>query len=117
MNSWGVYLIAAAALVGVLAPQIAGVASLSREGADLRCAEGVRATLDSLRPGMAVVFSFDAWPLSDPILLGGTAISVSYGNGTVTLPVEWQLPSLTLSPSVPYRAWLANGTVQVAPVG
>lgn len=117
MNSWGVYLLAAAALVGVLAPQLVGVATLSREAADWRCADGVRAAIDTLRPGMSVVLSFGAWPTDDPVRLGGRAVSIDYGNGTVTFPVQWQVPTLTLSPSASYRAWLAGGEVQVTPVG
>ena len=117
LNSWGLYLIASGLLVGMMSPQLLKMTSDSREGSDLRCADGVGAALDSLRPGMAISFSFGSWPWADPIHLGGLQISVVDGNGTMTLPSAWELPNETISPFVSYRAWLAGDLVRVAVAG
>ena len=117
MNSWGVYLIASVALIGVLSPQLVGVTRDSREGADWRNADGIRAVLDALRPGMVITFSFGAWSTSDEVYIGGNLVSVSYGNGTISLPTTWSLPDVVLSPSVSYRAWLDGDEVQVTRAG
>ena len=108
---------ASAALLVVMTPQMVSLTGMSREAADWRCADGVRAVIDSLRPGVSVVLSFSAWPWKDPVHLSGNEVSVEYGNGTVRLPLEWAAPVLTLEPSTPYRVWLLGGQVQVLPLG
>jgi len=90
---------------------------MSREGADLRCAESVQLVVDSLHPGEIVVLSLDAWPADDPLLLAGRVVSVDYGNGSIVLPVTWNLPNTTLRPTGVYRVWLAEGGVQVESLG
>jgi hypothetical protein len=117
LNSWGVYLIASAALVGALTPQLLGVMEDSREGADWRIADGIRVALDALRPGIALTLSYGTWSSSDTVHLGGREVSIAYGNGTITLPTVWNLPNVTLTPSVSYRAWLSGATVQVTQAG
>ncbi len=116
-NSWGIYLIASAVLVGIMTPQLMGVAGDSREGADWRCADGVRAALDALRPGVTIVMACESWPGGDPIKLGGTQVSAAYGSGTIVFPSRWRLPNVTLVPSATYRAWLDGAQVQVTPIG
>ena len=113
LNSWGVYLVASAALIGVMAPQLASVASLSREGADWRSADGVAVALDSLRPGVTLAITFGGWPSNDAIVLGGHRVSISYGNGTFDLASRLPLPNMTLTPFTSYRAWLSGGDVEV----
>ena len=100
-----------------MAPQLSGVAGLSREGADWRCADGVRAAIDSLRPGIQLVTTFGAWPSKDTIQLSGREVSVSYGNGTLRMGVEYELPAMTLVPFATYRLWLAGGSVEVTSLG
>jgi len=117
LNSWGLYLIAAGALVGLMSPQLIGVAADSREGTDWRYADGIRAALDSLSPGMTIVLTYGSWPGADPIHLSGRLISVAYGNGTISLSSRWDLPSMTMSPFLSYRAWIAGTEVQVTTIG
>lgn len=111
------YLLASFSLLAMMTPQMMGVARMSREGADLRCAESFQLVVDSLHPGESVVLSLDAWPADDPLLLAGRAVSVYYGNGSIVLPVIWRLPDTTLSPTGVYRVWLAEGGVQVESLG
>ena len=85
MNAWGVYLIASAALVGALSPQLSGTAEDSREGCDYRVADGMRSVVDSLRPGMAVTISFSDWSTGDPAHLSGHEIRFASGNWTVIM--------------------------------
>lgn len=117
LNSWGVYLVASAALILVLSPQLTGAARGSREGADWRYADGVKNVLDALRPGISVGLSYGASSSGDPLHLEGHRISCAYGSGTISLPTRWALPNATLSPSVNYLVWLSGGEVQVAQVG
>lgn len=116
LDSWGVYAFASVALVLLLTPQLAGVVRLSREGADLRDLDGAGAVIDSLSPGITMVFAFGAPHLSDSLQLGGHAVSCSDGQGTVSVPVRWALPNFTLSPAVQYRLSLVKGTVMVSQV-
>ncbi|MDG6985188.1 MAG: hypothetical protein JRM73_00380 [Nitrososphaerota archaeon] len=117
LDSWGVYLVAAAALVLMLSPSLAATAKASREGADLRYLEGVRAVLASLRPGVGVEFSFGGWPPSDPITMDGNALTCSYGGGALELNSSRALPGMTLYPGVLYLAQLSSGAVEVTRVG
>jgi len=116
-NSWGVYLLASFSLLAIMSSQMSGVAQTSREGADLRCADGVQSIVDSLHPGITVELSIDAWPGADPVHLEGRTISVDYGQGSIALPVVWPLSNSTISPSLSYLVWLAGGVVQVKPLG
>jgi hypothetical protein len=117
LNSWGLYLIASAALVLMLGPPLTGVARDSREGADWRSVDGVRQVLDGLRPGIALDFSYGSSPTADSIHLAGSFVSCDYGSGTISLPSRWTLPSTTLLPTVHYTASLTGEEVQVAQLG
>ena len=116
LDSWGVYVFASMALILLLTPQLAGVVQLSRKGADLRDLDGARAVIDSLRPGVTVVFAFGEAHLSDALALSGNSVSCYDGNGTISVPVRWALPNLTLAPSVRYRLSLVQGAVAVSQV-
>ncbi len=116
LNSWGLYLIASAALLLVLSPLLFGTAGAAREGADWRNADGVRAVLDNLRPGTAVRFSY-GMSGTDAIHLRGGLISCDYGGGTVSLRSRWALPDVTLLPAVEYTARVNGGRVEVTQTG
>lgn len=113
LTSWGVYLAASLALLALLSPALASAVHVSREGADLREVEGVRAVLSSLAPGMTVTFSFGSVPGADPVTLAGRSITCSYGPGRVSAASRWTLPTITLLPGVRYSARLGGGTVKV----
>jgi len=100
-----------------MSPQLTSVASLSREGADWRSADGVAVALGSLRPGVTLVITFGGWPSNDAIVLSGHQVSISYGNGTFELPSRLPLPNITLTPFTSYRVWLSEGDVEVAADG
>jgi len=117
MNSWGVYIVASLALVLVLAPLLTGTVRGSREGADWREADGVRAVLDGLRPGVSLNFSFGDALTSDKIQLHGKVISCNYGEGTISLSSKWSLPDFTLLPTVRYVAFLSGTQVRVSQAG
>lgn len=111
------YLIASAALMGALLPQLAKTAQDSREGSDYRIADGIRSVLDSLRTGTAITFSFGPWSTEDSARLVGREIILTYGNGTVALQTRYELPNVTLSPGVSYRVWLNGNQVGVSETG
>ncbi len=113
LNSWGLYIFASVALVLLFAPQLGGVAKDARESADWRNVDGVRAVIDSMRPGIAVLLTYGTSATPDSIRLGGHLVSCEDGNGTISMPVTWALPNVTLSPSVNYRLALAYGTLMV----
>ena len=113
INSWAVYLFAAAALVLLFTPQLVGVARTSRAAADWRDLDGVRAIVDSLRPGIQVRFSFGVARFSDDIALEGHTVSCFVGNGTISMKVLLALPNATLGPAVRYSLSLVGGVVRV----
>lgn len=115
LNSWGAYILAAAALVALLAPALGSTAAASREGADWRTVDGVRQALSSLGPGMTVTFVVG--PGADSLMLTGRAITCSYGGGTVSAASPWPLPNMTLSPGVAYSVSLSGGSLRVRAVG
>ena len=117
LNAWGAYLIASAALVGVMEPQLVGLTGDSREGVDWRLADGVRAAIDALRPGTTIILYFGAMASPDPVQLHGKSISIATGNGTIGLASKWSLPNITLAPSHAYRLRLEGNEVQVTLVG
>ncbi|MDE1852709.1 MAG: hypothetical protein KGI38_03055 [Thaumarchaeota archaeon] len=117
LNSWGLYLIAAAALLLVLVPVLTSTAMSSREGADWRNVDGLRAVIDSLRPGVTVEYHYGASASGDPIHLGGRSVSCSYGGGTVSLRTRWPLPDVTISPTAAYDLRLVGGTAEVVQIG
>jgi len=117
LNAWGAYLIASAALVGVMAPQLVGLARDSREGADWRIADGVRAAIDALRPGTTIILYLGTLSSIDQVHLEGNSISIASGNGTVALATEWSLSNITLAPSHSYRLSLEGNEVQATQVG
>jgi hypothetical protein len=100
-------------LVLLLTPELTGVARASRDSADWRNVDGVRAAIDSLRPGVTALFAFGEGGAADDIRLSGHQISCSDGNGTISMPVTWALPNDTLSPSLQYRLSLADGVLVV----
>ena len=114
LNSWGLYLLASAALVLLLSPQLFQVVAISRASADWRNLDGARAAIDSLRPGIVVPFSFGASKVSDPLRLQGDEISCADGNGSISMRVGWALPNYTLYPATGYLLSLAQGSLVVA---
>lgn len=117
MNSWGLYLVSAVALVLVLTPQLSGLARASREAADWRFLDGVRAVADSLQPGVVVNLTFSSPLAPDPLQLGAHRLSSDYGGGTISLPSRWALPNATLYPSLHYLLWLSGSRVMVTQTG
>lgn len=113
MNSWGTYLFAAGVLVLLFTPALGRVVTDSREGADLRNLDGLRAVIDALSPGTVAHFSYGVAQVSDSIRLGGRMVACSYGNGTLSEGVTWLLPGATLLPSVQYSLSLVQGAVTV----
>jgi hypothetical protein len=113
LNSWGVYLFASLALVLLFTPQLTGIVKDTRVSADWRNLDGVRAAIDSLRPGVALHFSFGVAGVSDSVQLRGQQVSCFDGNGTISMPVVWALPNVTLVPALHYRFSLAQGWVRV----
>ena len=101
----------------LLTPQLVQTVRDSRESADWRSLDGVRAELDALTPGLVINLSYGTNSSSDLIRLDGNQLSCSYGSGTLTLPSRWPLPDVNLTASSPYVVWLSAGQVQVAPSG
>jgi hypothetical protein len=112
-----VYLIASAALIAALTPQLVGATRDSREGSDYRVADGIRSVLDSLRPGTIVTFSFGSWSTGDSARLDGNEVILNYGNGSVALHTRYDLPNITLTPNVSYQVWLEGNRVSVSEAG
>jgi hypothetical protein len=117
MNSWGLYLISALALVLMLTPQLTALASDSRESSDWRYLDGVREVVDSLRPGVSVNLTLVSPTPPDEIHLSGRHLSCDYGGGSLTMATEWPLSNATLSPNSRYILWLGGGIVMVKLVG
>jgi hypothetical protein len=113
LNSWGLYIFASVALVLLFTPQLEGVAKDARESADWRNVDGVRAVIDSLRPGITTLFSYGPSNAPDDVRIAGHLVSCPDGNGSISMPVKWVLPNVTLFPSVQYRLTLVFGTVTV----
>ena len=113
MNSWGLYISASVALVMLFSPLLAGVSNDARESADWRNVDGVRAVIDSLRPGVTVALTYGSSTFSDDVSLGGHLVACHAGNGTVSMAVIWALPNITLSPSSLYHLTLDLGKVTV----
>ena len=110
------YLIASAALIAALMPQLAGTAQDSREGTDYRVADGIRSVLDSLRPGTVVTLSFGSWT-GDSARLEGHEITLMDGSGAVALQTRYELPNVTLVPNVSYQVWLNGNGAEVTQAG
>ncbi|MDG6963726.1 MAG: hypothetical protein JRN27_03810 [Nitrososphaerota archaeon] len=117
MSSWALYIAAAAALLLVLSPALMSTASGARAAADWRTADGVRAVLDSMLPGIRVRFSFGAAQGSDVITLSGRTVAVSYGSGTFSFRTRWELANATLDPAEGYLALFEGGVIEVVPGG
>ena len=115
-GSWGAYLAAAAALLLVITPAISAAARASRAGADWRYADGVRAVLDSLSPGVTVRFSYGSAPSADEILLAGDTVSIYDGVGFIAFETSHPVPTMFLRPTVSYSAELVGGEVEVSRV-
>ncbi len=110
------YLAAAAALLLVVSPAITAAARASRAGADWRYADGVRAVLDSLSPGVTVRFSYGSSPSADEILLAGDTMRIYDGAGFIAFETSHPVPTMSLLPTVPYSAELVGGMVEVSRV-
>jgi hypothetical protein len=117
LNSWAVYLLSALGLLLMVSPQLVGTVHDSRESADWRNLDGVRAAVDALAPGEVINLTYGSMSTSDPIRLAGHQLSCSYGNGTLAFASRWQLPDLNLTASTFYLVWLSGGEVQVARAG
>jgi hypothetical protein len=117
LNSWGVYLLSAVALLLLLSPELTGAVGDSRESADWRNLDGVRAVVDSLHPGLVVNLTYGGGSTSDLVELRGAWLSCSYGNGTLAFPSRWPLPNVTLTAGAMYLVRLSAGRVQVAQTG
>ena len=113
LNSWGIYLVAAAALLLGLSPVLAATVADSREGVDYRNTDAVKAVLDALQPGVRAQLSLDPEVYADQIRLGGKAVVCDYPGGTISFSTRWDLSNATLSPSARYEVWLQGGVVQV----
>jgi hypothetical protein len=113
LNSWGGYIVASAMLVALFSNPLHGLATDSREGVDLRYADGIRAALDELTPGMSLHATYAAAQGADQLHLGGRSLSINYGNGTIVIASAWELQNATLMPGSTYRFWLSGGEVQV----
>ncbi len=117
LNSWGLYLISAVALVLIMTPQLSMTVRSSREAADWRYLDGIRETIDSLQPGVTIAFTL-VWPLPpDPVRLGGNQLSCDYGEGTIVLQSRWVLPNATLTPGSRYLLRLDGDQVMVTQTG
>ncbi len=117
MTSWGLYLVAAAALVLILSPQLTALSRSSREAADFRFMEGVRYAIDSLQPGVEINLTSATFLAPDPIRLHGFQMTCDYGGGTISLTSRWPLPDATLSPPSHYLLSLTGGALQVTQAG
>jgi hypothetical protein len=113
LNSWGLYIFASVALVLLFTPQLVGVTKDARDSADWRNIDGVRAVIDSLRPGITLLLAYGPSVSPDEVRLGGHLVSCPDGNGTISMPVRWALPNVTLSPSARYRLSLVLDVVTV----
>ena len=108
---------AAVALLLVLAPQLIRMVQDSRESADWRNLDGVRAAIDSLRPGLTVNLTYGSMSTGDRVTLGGRQFACSYGDGTITFPSRWQLSNESLSASAHQLLRLTGGLVEVVQTG
>jgi hypothetical protein len=116
MNSWGVYLIASASLILLLAPTIYKTSNNARIASDWREVDGVRTVIDSLRPGLSVQVKL--WMNStDAIRLQGYQISCNDGSGILTGRSAWLLPDYTLVHGTRYLLTLDGSRVEVTQVG
>jgi hypothetical protein len=110
MNSWGVYLIASAALILILAPALQKITSDARIASDWREIDGVSRIIDSLRPGMTVHLKLGS-DTKDAIRLHGNEISCYDGTGVLVRNSRWLLPDYTFLPGIGYI--ISLGTTQV----
>ena len=112
MNSWGVYLIASAALVLILAPSLQKISSDTRVASDWREIDSVRRIIDSLRPGMTVHLRLGS-DAKDTISLHGYEILCDDGAGMLLRNSRWLLPDYSLLPGVGYVLSLGTTRVEV----
>jgi hypothetical protein len=112
MNSWGVYLIASAALILILAPSLQKISSDARIASDWRSIDGVSRIIDSLKPGMTVHLKLGS-ESNDAIILRGNEISCHDGTGTILRNSRWPLPAFTLLPGAEYVITLGSTKVEV----
>jgi hypothetical protein len=116
LHSWGFYLLASLVLVLVLAPQLTDLSKASRRASDWRNLDGVRAVLESLRPGVRTELSYGVPGVSDAIRLSGHSVSCDDGGSRISFSVGWRLPDIVLFPGVRYQFSLALGAVRVSQV-
>ena len=113
MNSWGVYLVAAAALVLLLVPALQQVSADARVASDWRVVDGVSRVINNLRPGMRVVLRLPS-NSTDAVLLHAFDISCNDGRGTIRMTSRWLLPDFAFVPGVLYTLTLDDASVEVA---
>ena len=117
MNSWGLYLISAVALVLMLTPQLTALAADSRESSDWRYMDGIREVVNSIQPGVSLNLSLVSPTAPDEIRLSGHHLSCDYGSGTLTMVTDRPLSDVILLPNSHYVLWLGSGTVMVRQIG
>lgn len=102
------------ALVGACSPLLAGVKSYSCSGSAEKVAQGSVQVLDSLGPGMVVVFSFQAPSPDDRIAISGQSLVAEWCGRSSAFQTSWRLPTATLSPGVSYHLRLVGTQVEVS---
>ncbi len=116
MMSWGVYLIAAIALVGLLAPGLARAYQASTMSADIKVMKGVCDILGSLGPGTKAQLRFQLYGPEKSLEISDGTIFLSDDSGAHQPCIKGE-PPITLDSGVQYEAYLHNGTVTVRSIG
>ncbi len=118
MMSWGMYLVAAMALVGLLAPGLARAYQASTLSADIKAMKGVCDILGSLGPGTEAQLRFQLYGPDKSLEISDGTIFLSNDSGaSPTQPCVKGDPPMTLDSGVQYEAYLHNGTVTVRSIG
>ncbi len=118
MMSWGVYLIAAMAMVGLLAPGLARTYQASTLSADIKAMKGVCDILGSLAPGTEALLRFQLYGPEKTLEISDGTIFLSNDSGVPPpQPCIKGEPTLSLDSGVQYEAYLHNGTVTVRSIG
>ena len=112
MNSWGIYLVASAALILILAPSLQKISSDARIASDWREIDGASRIINSLSPGMTVHLKLGS-DTKDAIRLHGYEISCDDGTGKLLRNSRWPLPDYALLSGVGYMISLGANGVEV----
>lgn len=114
--SQAVYFASVLGIALMLARPVYLVYSGSQERAAEVVAAGLSSMLDSLRPGMTVVASLEAYPgVVSGATLSGDTVVVSFGNATASAQVTWGVSHATLAAGRAYSFTLRGGEVVVGP--